>query len=85
PVRDNEEVDSEDARAFIALFEKSLPKDKRTLGTKRRKTGTNTKQKTASQVLIVQAPYTRGRTNVKFATFLKVMFLFFFLLGVFFL
>ncbi|HAP9673202.1 TPA: hypothetical protein IWK89_000804 [Enterococcus faecium] len=85
PVRDNEEVDSEDARAFLALFEKSLPKDKRTQGTKRRKTGTNTKQKTASQELIVQAPYTRGRMIVKFATFLKVMFLFFLLLGGFYL
>lgn len=85
PVRDNEEVDSEDARAFLALFEKSLPKNKRTQGTKRRKTGTNTKQKTASQELIVQAPYTRGRMIVKFAPFLKIMCLFFFLLGVFYL
>lgn len=37
PVRDNEEVDSEDAKAFLALFEKSLPKNKRTQGTKKGK------------------------------------------------
>lgn len=79
PVRDNEEVDSEDARAFLALFEKSLPKDKRTQGTKRRKT--NTEQKEASKEKIIQVPYTEGRMIVKFATFLKVMFLFFLLLG----
>ncbi len=85
PVRDNEEVDSEDAKAFLALFEKSLPKDKRTQGTKKRKTETNTEKNAASKEKIIQVPYTEGRMTVKFATFLKVMFLFFLLLAGFYL
>ncbi|EHK9432941.1 TPA: hypothetical protein UYA64_001770 [Enterococcus faecium] len=85
PVRDNEEVDSEDAKAFLALFEKSLPKDKRTQGTKKRKTETNTEKNAASKEKIIQVPYTEGRMTVKLATFLKVMFLFFLLLAGFYL
>ncbi|NBA54952.1 hypothetical protein [Enterococcus hirae] len=78
PVCDNEEVDSEDAKAFLALFEKSLPKDKRTQRIKRRKAGMNKEEKTARQELTIQVPYTR--MNVKPATLLKVMFLFVLLL-----
>lgn len=81
PVRDNEEVDSEDAKAFLALFEKSLPKNKRTQGTKKRKTETNTEKNAASKEKIIQVPYTEGRMIVKFATFLKVLFLFFYYWG----
>lgn len=85
PVRDNEEVDSEDARAFLALFEKSLPKGKQTQKTKKRKPRMNTKKNSVDQELVIQVPYTKGRTNVKFATFLKVVSLFFILLVGFYL
>lgn len=85
PVWASEEVDSEDAKAFLALFEKSLPKDKRTQGIKRRKIGRNKEEKTAGQELTIQVPYTEGRMTVKFAPFLKIMCLFFFLLGAFYL
>lgn len=73
PVRDNEEVDSEDARVFLALFEKSLPKNKRTQGIRKKKAETNPKQKKTSEEKNIQVLHTEEKRTVKLATFLKVM------------
>lgn len=85
PVIDNQDIDPEDAKVFLNLFQKNAPKQKRKRSAKKRKTGTNIEQKVSSKEKIIQVPYTEGRMTIKFATFFKVVFLFFLLLMGFYL
>lgn len=85
PVIDNQDIDPEDAKVFLNLFQKNAPKQKRKRSVKKRKTGTNLEQEAANKEKIIQVPYSQGRMTVKFATFLKVGFLFFLLLAGFYL
>lgn len=68
PVRDNEEVDSEDAKAFLALFEKSLPKNKRTQVPKKKKK----EPQKVNQELTIQAPYGKGKIPIKVTLIVKI-------------
>ncbi|WPH48350.1 hypothetical protein SHT67_14320 (plasmid) [Enterococcus faecalis] len=76
PVRNNKEIDSEDAQAFLALFKKSLPKEKRLKETKKKKIEPKIPQNKSNKELFIHIPWSRGK-GVKLTTFFKCAFLFF--------
>lgn len=64
PVRDNEEIDSEQAQAFLALFQKNLPRNKRTKVVNREKIkeSSNHKKKSERDPSIQKTSSKRNKT-----------------------